>query len=58
MEVGIDDGKVRRGTGDVERSCYCIHAPIHKALRHAAAVFHTHRPVPFCFPQETTGKHH
>jgi len=44
MEVGIDDGKVRRGTGDVERSCYCIHAPIHKALRHAAAVFHTHMP--------------
>jgi ribulose-5-phosphate 4-epimerase/fuculose-1-phosphate aldolase len=44
MEVGIDDGKVRRGTGDVERSCYCIHAPIHKALPHAAAVFHTHMP--------------
>ena len=32
MEVGIDDGKVKRGAGDVERSCYCIHAPIHKAL--------------------------
>ena len=31
MEVGIDDGKVKRGAGDVERSCYCIHAPIHKA---------------------------
>src|SRR5215475_5078838 len=30
MEVGIDDGKVKRGAGDVERSCYCIHAPIHK----------------------------
>jgi ribulose-5-phosphate 4-epimerase/fuculose-1-phosphate aldolase len=44
MEVGIDDGKVRRGTGDVERSCYCIHAPIHRALPHAAAVFHTHMP--------------
>ena len=44
MEVGIDDGKVRRGTGDVERSCYCIHAPIHKALPQAAAVFHTHMP--------------
>ncbi|MBO0756634.1 MAG: class II aldolase/adducin family protein [Bradyrhizobiaceae bacterium] len=44
MEVGIDDGKVRRGTGDVERSCYCIHAPIHKALPHAKAVFHTHMP--------------
>ena len=44
MEVGIDDGKVRRGTGDVERSCYCIHAPMHKALPHAGAVFHTHMP--------------
>jgi ribulose-5-phosphate 4-epimerase/fuculose-1-phosphate aldolase len=44
MEVGIDDGRVKRGAGDVERSCYCIHAPIHKALPHAAAVFHTHMP--------------
>ena len=44
MEVGIDDGKVRRGAGDVERSCYCIHAPIHRALPHAKAVFHTHMP--------------
>jgi ribulose-5-phosphate 4-epimerase/fuculose-1-phosphate aldolase len=44
MEVGIDDGKVKRGTGDVERSCYCIHAPIHKMLPQAAAVFHTHMP--------------
>ncbi len=44
MEVGIDDGQVRRGEGDVERSCYCIHAPIHKALPQAQAVFHTHMP--------------
>lgn len=44
MEVGIDDGLVKRGEGDVERSCYCIHAPIHKALPHAKAVFHTHMP--------------
>jgi ribulose-5-phosphate 4-epimerase/fuculose-1-phosphate aldolase len=44
MEVGIDDGKVKRGAGDVERSCYCIHAPIHKLARHAKAVFHTHMP--------------
>ena len=44
MEVGIDDGKIKRGEGEVERSCYCIHAPIHKALPHAAAVFHTHMP--------------
>ena len=44
MEVGIDDGKVKRGSGDVEQSCYCIHAPIHKALPQARAVFHTHMP--------------
>ena len=44
MEVGIDDGKVKRGEGEVERSCYCIHAPIHKALPQAKAVFHTHMP--------------
>jgi ribulose-5-phosphate 4-epimerase/fuculose-1-phosphate aldolase len=44
MEVGINDGEVKRGSGDVERSCYCIHAPIHKALPQAAAVFHTHMP--------------
>jgi len=24
MEVGINDGEVKRGDGDVERSCYCI----------------------------------
>ncbi len=44
MEVGIDDGEVKSGAGDVERSCYCIHAPIHKALPQAQAVFHTHMP--------------
>src|SRR6202795_5186657 len=44
MEVGIDDGKVKGGAGDVERSCYCIHGPIHKALPQAKAVFHTHMP--------------
>jgi ribulose-5-phosphate 4-epimerase/fuculose-1-phosphate aldolase len=44
MEVGIDDGKVKRGEGEVERSCYCIHAPVHKALPQAKAVFHTHMP--------------
>jgi ribulose-5-phosphate 4-epimerase/fuculose-1-phosphate aldolase len=44
MEVGIDDAEVKRGEGEVERSCYCIHAPIHKALPQAKAVFHTHMP--------------
>jgi ribulose-5-phosphate 4-epimerase/fuculose-1-phosphate aldolase len=44
MEVGVDDGKVKSGEGEVERSCFCIHAPIHNALPHAKAVFHTHMP--------------
>jgi ribulose-5-phosphate 4-epimerase/fuculose-1-phosphate aldolase len=44
MEVGIDDGELKSGAGDVERSCYCIHAPIHRALPQAKAVFHTHMP--------------
>jgi ribulose-5-phosphate 4-epimerase/fuculose-1-phosphate aldolase len=44
MEVGIDDGQVKRGEGDVEQSCYCIHAPIHRTLPQAKAVFHTHMP--------------
>jgi len=44
MEVGLDDAEVKRGEGEVERSCYCIHAPIHKALPQAKAVFHTHMP--------------
>jgi len=44
MEVGIDDGEVKRGSGDVERSCYCIHAQIHKRLPQAKAVFHTNMP--------------
>src|SRR5215468_8839353 len=44
MEVGLDDGLVKSGAGDVERSCFCIHAPIHKALPQAKAVFHTHMP--------------
>ena len=44
MEVGYD-GKVLKGSGEVERSCYCIHAPIHRALPQAAAcVMHTHMP--------------
>lgn len=43
MEVGWD-GKVLRGEGEVEQSCYAIHAPIHRKLPHAAAVFHTHMP--------------
>jgi ribulose-5-phosphate 4-epimerase/fuculose-1-phosphate aldolase len=43
MEVDYD-GVVRAGEGIVEQSCYCIHAPIHRLVDDAAAVFHTHMP--------------
>lgn len=43
MEVDYD-GNVQRGEGIVERSAYCIHAPMHRDLPDAMAVFHTHMP--------------
>jgi ribulose-5-phosphate 4-epimerase/fuculose-1-phosphate aldolase len=43
MEVGYD-GKLIAGQGEIEQSCYCIHAPMHRMLPQAAAVFHTHMP--------------
>jgi ribulose-5-phosphate 4-epimerase/fuculose-1-phosphate aldolase len=43
MEVGYDGTRLA-GQGEVERSCYCIHAPMHRLLPSAAAVFHTHMP--------------
>jgi ribulose-5-phosphate 4-epimerase/fuculose-1-phosphate aldolase len=43
MEVGYD-GTLLRGSGDIERSCYCIHAPIHELVPAAACVMHTHMP--------------
>jgi ribulose-5-phosphate 4-epimerase/fuculose-1-phosphate aldolase len=43
MEVGYD-GSLLAGEGEIERSCYCIHAPMHRLLPKAAAVFHTHMP--------------
>lgn len=43
MEVGFD-GELKRGEGEVERSCYAIHAPIHRKVARAKAVFHTHMP--------------
>jgi len=43
MEVDYD-GTRRAGEGEIERSCFCIHAPMHRDLPHAAAVFHTHMP--------------
>jgi ribulose-5-phosphate 4-epimerase/fuculose-1-phosphate aldolase len=43
MEVSYD-GTLFAGQGEIEQSCYCIHAPMHRLLAHAAAVFHTHMP--------------
>ena len=43
MEVGYD-GSLLAGEGEIEQSCYCIHAPIHRLLPRAATVLHTHMP--------------
>ena len=43
MEVDYN-GRVVKGSGEVEQSCYCIHMPIHRALPRAACVMHTHMP--------------
>ena len=43
MEVGYD-GRLLRGAGDIERSAFCIHAPIHRLIPSAACVLHTHMP--------------
>src|SRR5947199_6817655 len=43
MEVGYD-GAVLTGEGEVERSGFCIHAPIHRLIPKHACVLHTHMP--------------
>jgi len=43
MEVSFD-GELLAGEGEIEQSCLCIHAPIHRDVDRAAAVFHTHMP--------------
>jgi len=43
MEVGYD-GSLMDGDGEIERSAYCIHAPLHKLVPDAACVMHTHMP--------------
>ncbi len=43
LEVDFD-GRVVAGSGEVERSTFCIHVPIHRAHAHAQCVFHTHMP--------------
>ena len=54
MEISWE-GKILRGEGEVEASCYAIHAPIHRKLPgHANAVFHTHMP----FASALSGRKH
>ena len=43
MEIGFD-GARHSGEGEMELSCYCIHAPIHRLIPDAACVMHTHMP--------------
>ena len=43
MEVSFE-GEVLVGEGEVERSGYCIHAPMHRLSKEAACVLHTHMP--------------
>ena len=37
-------GTVLRGAGELERSAYCIHVPVHRMRPDAPCVFHTHMP--------------
>ncbi len=50
-EIGPDDlivvdgdGNTVEGEGEIERSSYCIHIPIHQAKPDARCVLHTHMP--------------
>ena len=43
IEVGYD-GRLVSGSGEIERSAFCIHAPIHRLIPSAACVLHTHMP--------------
>jgi ribulose-5-phosphate 4-epimerase/fuculose-1-phosphate aldolase len=43
MEVSYD-GRLLKGEGEIERSAFCIHAPMHRLLPNAACVLHTHMP--------------
>jgi ribulose-5-phosphate 4-epimerase/fuculose-1-phosphate aldolase len=45
MEIGYD-GELKSGDypDRVERSGYCIHAPLHETVEHARCVLHTHMP--------------
>ncbi len=43
LEVGYD-GTLLAGRGEIERSAYCIHAPVHRLNKRHVCVLHTHMP--------------
>ena len=43
LEVDFE-GSVLAGQGEIERSAYCIHAPVHRLVPEAKCVLHTHMP--------------
>jgi ribulose-5-phosphate 4-epimerase/fuculose-1-phosphate aldolase len=43
MEVSYD-GERLSGEGEIEQSCYAIHAPLHRLVPTASCVMHTHMP--------------
>ncbi|MGI4815789.1 MAG: class II aldolase/adducin family protein [Janthinobacterium lividum] len=49
LEVSYATGQRLSGAGIVQRSAYCIHAPIHQSSPRHAAVFHTHMPYAGAF---------
>lgn len=55
LEVDYD-GRVIVGTGEVEKSAYCIHAPVHRLAPDAACVFHTHMPYASAFTRIENGR--
>jgi ribulose-5-phosphate 4-epimerase/fuculose-1-phosphate aldolase len=38
------DGKIVEGSGTVEQTAFCLHAPIHRRNKNARAVLHSHTP--------------
>jgi ribulose-5-phosphate 4-epimerase/fuculose-1-phosphate aldolase len=43
LEVSYN-GELLSGEGEIERSAYCIHAPMHRLSKEASCVLHTHMP--------------
>ena len=44
LVLSDSEGNVLEGDNEVERTAFCIHAPIHRLVPNAAVVMHTHMP--------------